>query len=1105
MNEHLQLLRTEYLRLQKEHAELKKEYDVLLASQTKNPKLSGSSLTFVQKLMALVSQLFDKDLYSDLTICCDGQQMRAHKFVIAARTTYWNDLSEISRIELDDIPYNVGYIIIKWMYTDLLEGHLGDSLLIDVLSASNKYKLVDLQQRCEMTLISRLDISNCVSLYQISDSKNLEQLKEACNQLFSIRWNDFTPDLFSGLAAPLLYRILKSHCEFLLHSIVRIQRTDVLFLYFVDNSTEAEELCNHYDDKGLLPLDIALNLNDFDMASALLEHGADINALDKSGRSFLAKAVESGEARLCQFIVEKGGDYGFVQRNTGESLLHILAKSNCSTEMIEWFADRMLHFNVNSIDRDSSTALLTAVVANNKKVVDFLLDNSTTNPNLSSSMGHTPLSIALFDKKNLSLANALVNHGADVNAKCGGVYLLHRALNTTNLQALQFLCRRNADLNVSDEKGMFALHIAANLPVFNKDLFLLLLKSNVNLSLKSKQDGSTIFHYAIQCKYGEKVLKIIFENRNDVGISLSLKDGNGLTSFAKAVLSRNFGCAKILIEAGADINEEVGGKALLMEALLSGNDEAAVFLLENNANASIRDFEGKSCLHIAVELGLLSAVKSLCKKGADLNAKCPVSGMPPLWTALETNAYEVACVLLEHGCDLEVLIKNEEECCEETMLFRSIIMHLSDVAMFLINGGCNVNTIRKYSKGHADDLRTPLHACLEVGLEEVAIALVAHGAKTDVQDINGRTVAHVAVQKKYDKLLKLILKSSDVSSLLLRDRYGASPLVVAMQERNSSAAEAIAIAAPCTVMQFNGAGESLLHAMVKSADLESVLFLLTLNFDVNVTTQNASRVTALHMCAESGNGIVMRNLILAGADVNAVSARGFTPLHIAAYHNHPELCSILLENRASAKILDGNGNNALHAATLKGSVDAVKILLNNSDVDLRAYNKRRQTPLILIARDLSSQTSLEVLKAFLSVDPSYPVDAPDDNGNTLFLLAYMKGNVGLCKSLLHHDICFAVTNSFGVSVFNFETPTKQLLFTLLDSLEKEPKWADGDLCSECNARFSLTIRKHHCRHCGRLVCAKCSEQTIPILKYDLQKAVRVCQICSDVLTIGIKR
>jgi hypothetical protein len=56
---------------------------------------------------------------------------------------------------------------------------------------------------------------------------------------------------------------------------------------------------------------------------------------------------------------------------------------------------------------------------------------------------------------------------------------------------------------------------------------------------------------------------------------------------------------------------------------------------------------------------------------------------------------------------------------------------------------------------------------------------------------------------------------------------------------------------------------------------------------------------------------------------------------------------------------------------------------------------------------------------------------------------------------------------------------------------------------QCESKFTLTMRKHHCRHCGRLICQKCSEQ-IPIIKYNLTKPVRVCLVCYEVLAIGAK-
>lgn len=47
----------------------------------------------------------------------------------------------------------------------------------------------------------------------------------------------------------------------------------------------------------------------------------------------------------------------------------------------------------------------------------------------------------------------------------------------------------------------------------------------------------------------------------------------------------------------------------------------------------------------------------------------------------------------------------------------------------------------------------------------------------------------------------MILNKNDISFLFLRDRYGATPLVTAMQVKNNAAAEAIVSAAPCAIMQ----------------------------------------------------------------------------------------------------------------------------------------------------------------------------------------------------------------------------------------------------------------------------------------------------------------
>jgi len=52
------------------------------------------------------------------------------------------------------------------------------------------------------------------------------------------------------------------------------------------------------------------------------------------------------------------------------------------------------------------------------------------------------------------------------------------------------------------------------------------------------------------------------------------------------------------------------------------------------------------------------------------------------------------------------------------------------------------------------------------------------------------------------------------------------------------------------------------------------------------------------------------------------------------------------------------------------------------------------------------------------------------------------------------------------------------------------------VCMNCGAtRFSAFNRRHHCRGCGKVVCATCSENKIVLQNLSHTKAVRVCISC----------
>ena len=56
-------------------------------------------------------------------------------------------------------------------------------------------------------------------------------------------------------------------------------------------------------------------------------------------------------------------------------------------------------------------------------------------------------------------------------------------------------------------------------------------------------------------------------------------------------------------------------------------------------------------------------------------------------------------------------------------------------------------------------------------------------------------------------------------------------------------------------------------------------------------------------------------------------------------------------------------------------------------------------------------------------------------------------------------------------------------------------------CQNCTAEFSVLLRRHHCRACGKVVCATCSGNRAP-LRYKDYEAARVCDSCYDLVEEG---
>ena len=151
-------------------------------------------------------------------------------------------------------------------------------------------------------------------------------------------------------------------------------------------------------------------------------------------------------------------------------------------------------------------------------------------------------------------------------------------------------------------------------------------------------------------------------------------------------------------------------------------------------------------------------------------------------------------------------------------------------------------------------------------------------------------------------------------------------------------------------------GQTPLFLALRSGSHQAVAALLSAP-DLKVDQANQANETALMMAALRGHLDWCKRLVERGA---AVNREGWTPLHYAATGPNPQVTAFLLEKGAQVDAPSPNGTTPLMMAARYGHEDSVQILLG-AKADPRLRNQKE-----LSAADFAKEAGREALASRLA-------------------------------------------------------------------------------------------------------------------------------------------
>ncbi|XP_039927972.1 ankyrin-3 isoform X3 [Hirundo rustica] len=601
---------------------------------------------------------------------------------------------------------------------------------------------------------------------------------------------------------------------------------------------------------------------------------------------------------------------------------------------------------------------------------------------------------------NLEKALDYLKNGVDINiSNQNGLNALHLASKEGHVEVVSELIQRGASVDAATKKGNTALHIASL--AGQAEVVKVLVTNRANVNAQS-QNGFTPLYMAAQENHLE-VVKFLLDN----GASQSLATEDGFTPLAVALQQGHDQVVSLLLEN--DTKGKVRLPALHIAAR-KDDTKAAALLLQNDHNADVESKSGFTPLHIAAHYGNINVATLLLNRGAavDFTARNDIT---PLHVASKRGNANMVKLLLDRGAKIDAKTRDGltplhcgarsgHEQVVEMLLDRGAPI-LSKTKnglspLHMATQGDHLNCVQLLIQHNVpvddvtNDYLTALHVAAHCGHYKVAKVLLDKKANPNAKALNGFTPLHIACKKNRIKVMELLLKHG--ASIQAVTESGLTPIHVAafMGHVNIVSQLMHHGASPNTT---NVRGETALHMAARAGQTEVVRYLVQNGAQVEAKAKDDQ--TPLHISARLGKADIVQQLLQQGASPNAATTSGYTPLHLSAREGHEDVASVLLDHGASLSIITKKGFTPLHVAAKYGKIEVANLLLQkNASPD--AAGKSGLTPLHVAAHYDNQKVAL------LLLDQGASPHASAKNGYTPLHIAAKKNQMDIATTLLEY-------------------------------------------------------------------------------------------------------